>query len=190
VQEAAAEHQQIAGHFGDLVRSASSDTWDNQSPVADWKARDVVGHLVEWFPAFLSGGAGITLPSGPRVTEDPVAAWTIQTDAIQALLEDPETATRMLTNPHIGELPLDQAISRFYVGDVFQHTWDLAKATGQSVVLDSERCAGMLEGMMPMDEILRASGQYGPKIAVSPDASAMDQLVGFIGRDPNWTPRA
>ena len=28
-----------------------------------WVARDVVRHLVEWLPAFLQAGAGITLPA-------------------------------------------------------------------------------------------------------------------------------
>lgn len=48
-------------------------TWARQSPVAEWTARDVVRRLVEWFPSFLADGAGITLPQGPDVDEDPVA---------------------------------------------------------------------------------------------------------------------
>jgi hypothetical protein len=38
--------------------------------------------------------------------------------------------------------------------------------------------------MEPLDEMLRASGQYGPKVEVAADASAVDRLMGFIGRDP------
>jgi hypothetical protein len=30
--------------------------------------------LTEWFPAFLATGAGIKLPTGPPVDDDPVAA--------------------------------------------------------------------------------------------------------------------
>ena len=44
----------------------------------------------------------------------------------------------------------------------------------------------MLAGMQPLDEVLRASGQYGPKVPVPADAPAQDQLMGFIGRDPGW----
>jgi hypothetical protein len=39
--------------------------------------------------------------------------------------------------------------------------------------------------MQPMDEFLRASGQYGPKVPVPGDAPAVDRLMGFLGRDPS-----
>lgn len=186
--DAAAEHRQIAGQFTALVSSADPASWDNPAPVDGWTARDVVGHLVEWFPGFLASGAGISLPSGPNVQDDPVAAWTVHADAVQALLDDPATPSKVLSNPHLGDVPLDQAVSQFYSADVFMHTWDLARSTGQPIELDEERCATMLAGMQPIDELLRQSGQYGPKVDVPADASAMDQLMGFIGRDPNWSP--
>lgn len=183
----ATEHRQVAAAFTDLVRGTDPAGWDAPAPVAGWTARDVVGHLVEWFSGFLEHGAGITLPAGPSVTDDPVSAWTARTDAIQALLEDPGTPGKVLTNPHLGDVPLDQAVSRFYTADVFLHSWDLAKATGQPIALDEDTCAAMLAGMEPIDDLLRQSGQYGPKVPVPPDASAMDRLMGFIGRDPAWT---
>jgi uncharacterized protein (TIGR03086 family) len=143
-----------------------------------------VRHLVEWLPAFLRGGAGVELARGPAVDDDPVRAWTVHSDAVQALLDDPATAGRTLTNPHVGEVPLDLAVARFYTPDVFLHTWDLARATGQDERLDEERCARMLEGMLPLDEMLRSSGQYGPKVPVPDDADVQTRLLAFIGRDP------
>lgn len=184
----AADHRAVAGAFTALVDNAAPDAWNRPSPVAEWRARDVVGHLVEWLPGFLESGAGVVLPQGPSASDDPVAAWSHHVAAVQALLDDPATADAVLSNPHLGEVPLDQAIERFYTGDVFLHTWDLARATGQAADLDEDRCAAMLAGMEPMDEMLRASGQYGPKVAVPADASAQDRLMGFIGRDPAaWT---
>ncbi|MCX6394938.1 MAG: TIGR03086 family metal-binding protein [Propionibacteriales bacterium] len=186
MSETSLEHRQISGAFADLVRTADPSGWDAPAPVDGWTARDVVRHLVEWFPAFLQGAAGITLPPGPSVDADPVGAWAAQNEAVQALLEDPETAARPIDNPHLGAMSLEQATSRIYVADVFMHTWDLARATGQPVALDEDRCATMLAGMQPLDEMLRASGQYGPKVAVPDDAPAMDRLMGFIGRDPGF----
>ena len=84
-------------------------------------------------------------------------------DAVQAVLDDPATADRVLTNPHIGELPLDRAIDQFYTADVFMHTWDLARATGQDDRLDPDFCAELLAGMEPIEERLRSSGQYGAR---------------------------
>lgn len=185
---AADEHREVAGSFTERVMGVAD--WDAPAPVEGWVARDVVRHLVSWFPGFLSSGAGITLPAGPSVDEDPVGAWSAHTAAVQAVLDDPATRSKVLRNPHLGEMPVEQAISRIYTPDVFMHTWDLARATGQDERLDPERCAQMYQGMQAMDEILRSSGQYGPRVPVPDDADAQTQLIGFIGRDPAWTSRA
>jgi uncharacterized protein (TIGR03086 family) len=182
--DAAAEHRDVAGVFTDRVRGVPPGGWDSPAPCDGWVARDVVRHLVEWFPGFLNAGAGVELPAGPSVDEDPVAAWQVHSDGVQALLDDPATADKVLANPHIGKVPLDQAVSRFYTADVFMHTWDLSRATGQDERLDPHRCAAMLEGMLPMDEVLRSSGQYGPRVEVPEDADAPTRLLAFIGRHP------
>jgi hypothetical protein len=40
--------------------------------------------------------------------------------------------------------------------------------------------------MEPIDELLRQSGQYGPKVPVSDDADVQTRMLAFIGRDPAW----
>lgn len=181
---AAEDHRAVAGLFTERVRGVSATAWNRPAPCEGWVARDVVRHLVEWFPAFLRSGAGIELPHGPSVDEDPVAAWTVHSDGVQALLDDPATADKVLVNRHLGDVPLDQAVDRFYTADVFMHTWDLARATGQDERLDPHRCAQLLEGMLPLDEVLRQSGQYGPRVEVPDDADVQTRLLAFIGRHP------
>jgi uncharacterized protein (TIGR03086 family) len=187
LSEAPAErHRQIGATFTDRVRGTHD--WDVPSPVAEWTARDVVRHLTEWFPSFLAAGAGIQLPHGPSVDEDPVAAWVVHCDAVQAVLDDPATPGRFLQNPHIGEVPLDRAIDQFYTADVFMHTWDLARATGQDDRLDPDFCALLLGGMVDFEDRMRSSGQYGARVDVPADADPQSRLLGFIGRDPLWKP--
>ena len=130
------EHRRIAGVFTTTVEGVAPEAWDQPAPVEGWVARDVVRHLVEWFPAFLQVGTGITLPAGPSVDDDPVGAWRTQTDAVQVLLDDTDTAEREHDLPHIGRMPLGQAIDMIYTSDVFLHRWDLARATGQDETLD------------------------------------------------------
>lgn len=183
--EPADEYRETAAGFTALVEGVDDPTiWDHQSPVAEWKARDVVRHLVEWFPSFLEDGTGIALPAGPSVDVDPVAAWTTVSDGVQALLDDPASAGKVLSNPHIGDVPLPEAVSRFFTADVFMHTWDLGRATGQDPALDPDRCSAILEQMLPLDDMLRASGQYGPRVDVPDDADPATKLMAFIGRDP------
>lgn len=181
---AADEHRIVAGAFTERVRGVSPAAWDSPAPCEGWVARDVVRHLVEWFPAFLKSGAGVELPQGPSVDDDPVAAWTVHCDGVQVLLDDPVTTGKVLSNPHIGEIPLPQAVDRFYTADVFMHTWDLARASGQEETLDPVRCARLLDGMLPLDDVLRASGQYGPRVEIPESADVQTRLLAFIGRTP------
>ena len=183
--DTADRHRAVAGAFTDRV--IGTRDWSVPAPVAGWTARDVVDHLVTWLPGFLAGG-GITLPAGPSAAADPVGAWRAHAGAVQALLDDPATARSRFAHPMTGEGELGDVIDAFYTADVFMHTWDLARATGQDDRLDAEFCAKLLTGMEPIDEVLRASGQYGPQVPVPADADVQTRLLGFIGRDPFWTP--
>ena len=178
-------HRAVAGTFADRVRATRD--WEVPAPVAGWTARDVVEHLVVWFPGFLSGG-GITLPVGPAAADDPVSAWQHHTDAVQDLIET--RGDESFTHPFAGTHRLADAVDRFYTADVFMHTWDLSRATGQEPGLDEDFAAVLLEGMAPIEELLRSSGQYGAAVPVSPQAPVVDRLMGFIGRDPAWAPPA
>lgn len=181
----AEHHRAVATVFG--ARVDGTDDWTAPTPVPEWQARDVVDHLVGWLPGFLAGG-GITLTvDGPTVADDPVKAWHAHARAVQTLLDSP-AAEQEFTHPQVGTHRLGAAIDQFYTVDVFLHTWDLARATGQDDQLDPEFCTVLLEGMEPWDEILRSSGQYGPRVPVPDDAPAQDRLLGFIGRDPAWRP--
>jgi uncharacterized protein (TIGR03086 family) len=183
----AERHRQVAGLFTE--RACGTRSWDTPSPVPEWTARDVVRHLTEWFPAFLASGAGLDLPRGPSVDENPVAAWQVHCDGVQAVLDDPQTAHRELANPHIGRLPLDTAIDQFYTADVFMHTWDLSRATGQDDRLDPDFCAQLLGGMEQMEQAIRSSGQFGARVEVPDGADTQTRMLGFIGRDPFWPGR-
>lgn len=179
----AGRHAVVAGDFGRLV--AHTPDWSAPSPVDGWTARDVVSHLVDWFPGFLAAG-GVTLPAGPPVAQDPQAAWQHQADAVQALVE--QRGEESFTHPYAGTHRLADAVDRFYTADVFMHSWDLARASGQDPALDEDQAATMLAGMQPIEAMLRDSGQYGPAVPVPDDAPVVDRLMGFVGRDPAWRP--
>jgi hypothetical protein len=137
-------------------------------------------HLIDWPAAFLAR-SGIELEPVPV---DVDRAWAAHANRIQQLMDtEPD---RILSGAPMGPTPLAQLLDQIYVGDIFLHTWDLARASGQEPPLDEETCAAMLAGMAPIEDVMRGSGQYGARVPVSADRSAMDQLMGFIGRDPDW----
>ena len=167
-----------------VVRNVPDDAWDNPAPCEGWVARDVVRHVVEWMPQFLAAASSARIPDGPSVDDDPVVAWQTLNDGIQALLDDPQMAASEFSHPVAGTHTLQDAISMFILGDVLIHTWDLARAAGVDETLDATEVHQMLVMSEPYDEMLRASGQYGPRVAVPDDADEQTRLIAFMGRQP------
>jgi uncharacterized protein (TIGR03086 family) len=178
----AERYAKVAAQFTARVEGVPAGAWERPAPCEGWVARDVVRHLVEWIPGFLAGTAGVELPAGPSVDDDPVKAWAALDAGLRGLLADPGV-TREHDMP-MGRMSLEQAVDMICTNDVFMHTWDLARATGQDETLDPGEVHRMLAGMEPMDEAMRASGHYGPRVPVPDDADEQTRLIAFIGRQP------
>jgi uncharacterized protein (TIGR03086 family) len=184
MSEIAERYRRVAGRFTDRASEVPDTAWESPAPCEGWVARDVVRHMVEWMPAFLASADGPPLPVGPSVDDDPVGAWTTLSTNLQALLDDPVASAMQISHPRAGSHRLDEAIATFFLGDVVVHTWDLARAAGLDETLDADVVHDMLVGMEPLDEMLRASGQYGPKVEVPADVDEQTRLIAFTGRRP------
>ncbi|MFC6360447.1 maleylpyruvate isomerase family mycothiol-dependent enzyme [Luteococcus peritonei] len=184
----AEQHRTLAASFAAKLEKVTD--WSAPAPVAGWTARDVVGHLVDWSRSLLGGAEGVTLAPVPSVAGDPVETWRKHSEQMQTILDNPKSLDLELENEHFGRQPWLEAFETFYVPDIFMHTWDLARASGQESGLDQLTCAQMLEGMQAREEMIRSSGQFGEQQPVAADASSEDKLMAFIGRDPNWAPPA
>ena len=181
--ESSERYRRVAAAFTSRVDAVSPDAWDRPAPCEGWRARDVVGHLVEWMPGLFLGNAGIPWSPGPSADEDPAAAWHALDLALQAALEDPVASALELDLPP-GRMTLGQAIDMLGTNDVLIHTWDLARATGLDERLDLDSVSAMLAGIEPMDAALRASGHYGRRVSVPEDADEQSKLLAFLGRRP------
>ena len=174
-------YERITRQFSDRVQGASADAWDNPSPCEGWRARDVVGHLTTWITEFFSA-QGVAFPEAPSVEDDPAAAWEAVRSTIAAALADPELSAKPVETPFSNQ-SLAETVDMIVTGDVFTHTWDLARATGQDETLDADQVQRMLAatGEMP-EEALRADGMFGPAIEVSDDADDQTKLLAYLGR--------
>jgi uncharacterized protein (TIGR03086 family) len=184
MSEIARRYRRVASRFTEHVESVPASAWNDPTPCEGWLARDIVRHLVEWVPPFLHHGAGVALPPAPSADDDPVAAWRVVDDAIQALLDDPEAAGREFRNEHTGTHRLDEAIGMFVLGDVLVHTWDLARATGLDETLEADEVDRMLAGIEPLGDTLERSGHYAARVDVPPDAGPQARLLAATGRRP------
>ncbi|MGV9857618.1 maleylpyruvate isomerase N-terminal domain-containing protein [Gordonia sp. NPDC003425] len=178
--DAAQRHRLISADFAAITGQVTD--WDAPTPVPDWRARDVVTHLVEWSTGFFAAG-GVRFAPAPDTHDDPTATWVAHAAAVGALYDEPDIT---FAHPMVGTRPIGDAIDAFYTSDVFMHSWDLARSAGIDPDLDPAFATRLREGMEPIDEILRSSGQYGPAMPVSDDADPVDRLMAFVGRDPRW----
>jgi uncharacterized protein (TIGR03086 family) len=168
--------------FSKRVEAVPADRWENQSPCADWTARDVVSHMVDASGMFL-GFIDRKLPPAPSVQEDPVAAWASARDAVQACLDDPATAQQEFDGM-LGRSTFEAAAARFLVPDALVHTWDLARATGLDENIDEQEAAAALETYKGLGDAVRSPRVFGPEIPAPPNADAQIRLLTFAGRQP------
>jgi hypothetical protein len=84
----------------------------------------------------------------------------------------------------MGRARFDVTFDMIGTTDVLLHTWDLARAPGLDETLDPKEVHDLLVGMEPLDEVLRQSGHYGPRVPVADDADEQTRLIAFIGRRP------
>jgi uncharacterized protein (TIGR03086 family) len=179
----AERYRRVAGRFTDRAEEMPQDAWGRPSPCDGWVGRDIVRHLVEWVPAVI-GRSGIEPVEVPSVDHDPAAAWRALDEWLQAALEDPSIAPRRFDAGPPGELTVEAAIDMLVTGDVLVHTWDLARTGGLDERLDPIVTGEMLAGLEPIEQVLRDSGHYGPRVAVPADADEQARLLALTGRHP------
>lgn len=181
-------YQRSAANFSRVVAGVTD--WDAPTPVTEWTARDIVGHLTTWLPGLLGSGAPIAFVPIPDARRDPVAAWAGIDGQVQAILDDEELAGSPFTSTYFEPMSVGEVIDRFFTSDVVFHTWDLAKASGQDPQLDEQYIGAAYDGMQQMSETIRESGQFGEQQPVPEDATPVEEFFAFIGRNPRWTPPA
>jgi uncharacterized protein (TIGR03086 family) len=173
----------VAAAFTARVEGVAPGDWDNPAPPEGWVARDVVRHLVEWIPGFFFTTWDIEQPSGPSVDDDPAGAWKAVDTLLQSVLDDPAQA-QVVRETRMGSASFEATFDQIATNDVFMHTCDLARATGQDETLDPDLVHELHVSMEPLDQMLRESGHYGPRVEVPDDADEQTKLIAFIGRHP------
>lgn len=182
MSEVADRYRKVTDQFLDRLKDAPDDSWEQRSPCEDWAARDVVRHMVDT-TAMFAGRVGADVPAIPSVDDDPMQAFAAARDAILASLADEAVATKPYATP-MGDMTLEQTVSLFGIPDVVIHMWDVAQATGVDDTLDAEEVSRIYAQMLPMDEMLRQGGVFGPRVDIPDDADEQAKFIAFTGRRP------
>ncbi|MDP1793927.1 MAG: TIGR03086 family metal-binding protein [Acidimicrobiales bacterium] len=180
------KYQRAVQNFSAVVDAVPSDKWDAASPCEGWTARHVIGHVIGGMQVISAVQTGVEAEFGDPLAaagDDPATNYTAARDlALESLTE--ENLAQSVDGPGGGKMPLDQLIGMILANDVLIHTWDLAKATGGDATLDPELCEAALQGLEPMDAMVRSAGVFGAKVDAPADADVQTKLICFTGRRP------
>jgi uncharacterized protein (TIGR03086 family) len=173
-------YRQVARGFDAAVKAVAPGQWDAQSPCEQWRARDVVAHVVEGHrgvAANVRGGESKPLAAG----EDPTQAWQEASGAIDEITGDPAALAKEIDGP-VGKMPAGEIIARFVTMDLLVHTWDLARTVGADERLDEDSVRQAYEALKPMDAMIRQPRVFGPKLEPPAGADLQTEFLYFLGR--------
>ena len=170
-----------------MIDTIGADDLDRQTPCADYDVRTLLGHLmtvVSRIDLALTGNDPLSIPTVTTGVTDFAAGWKERRAVTDETLSDDSVLSRICKLPW-GTLPGAAAIAA-YTGELTTHSWDLAKATGRTDLLDdslAEYCLPLVQQFIPADP-RGGHVPFGPVVTVAADASAYDKLVAWEGRQP------
>jgi uncharacterized protein (TIGR03086 family) len=173
-----------------IVGNVPRDELTLPTPCRKWNVADLINHIIgatEFFGDLAERGSS---PDGeaPTYTDgDYGQVFTGQTHRLLQAFFTPGAMDRTMqlpTGPSPGSLVIQVA-----TGEMFVHGWDLARATGQEMPLDRGVAVALWASAWPaLSARVRDEhpSVFAPEVPVAADRSAVDRLVGFLGRDPDW----
>jgi len=174
-------YRKRADSFEGKVAAVAPHQWANQSPCAEWTARDVVDHIVMMHDVMLRR-VDRSLSAAPAVTDDPLGAFRAARADVEALLDDPALGTREVDTP-IGSMTAVEHVDRVVSADMPLHGWDLSRATGQDDTIDPDEIVRARRSVEAIpEEMWRMPGVIGPALKAPADADEQTKLLAFLGR--------
>src|SRR5262249_48454444 len=180
-----ARYQRAATLVDVTVAAVRPDQFDDPTPCTEWTVRQLLNHIVTGNLIFVSLATGTPPPDRTvdHLGDDHVAALRASLDALGEAFGEPGFANREVTTPFgpgTGAMLIEMRCNEFTV-----HSWDVARATGQSTDLDPQLAEHSLASLRSSPVLARARGEggpFGPEQPAPDGATAADRLAAFLGR--------
>lgn len=167
--------------FAAVVAELEPPHWGQPTPCVGWSVFDVVDHVVagERFTALTLTGADLAEASAAQVgldPEDPDVVTQVTNAAAEVLVAFDGSLDRIVEH-RIGPVPARRVLG-FRIIDQLGHTWDVATASGQPVVLDPDALAVGLDVV----RVERPTLERSPNFATLADdeVATGDPLTAFL----------
>jgi uncharacterized protein (TIGR03086 family) len=170
---------------GRIVAGVRADQLSDPTPCDEWDVRALLNHTIGIVEMF--DDAVQAKPFNPAIFgqdnlgDDPGASYETRAAVLRDTLAQPDAIDGTWTMP-FGEVPGVFAAG-FATLELFQHGWDVARASGQQIAFDPEvtEVANATAHAMPSEQV-RVDGVFGAESRGSADASPADRLAAFLGR--------
>lgn len=160
------------------LSSVDDEQLGNPTPCRDYDVADLAGHLVDSVTR-ISGAAGVavTAPTGGTITDlldagrGAVAGWRRRgLDGAVSFAGRTMSARDLL-----GVIGLEFVV----------HGWDFATAVGCTLTVPDALADDVLRlGLRTVTPQSRRDAGFDEPVAIGSDASTLDRLLAFTGRDP------
>ncbi|GAA3446406.1 TIGR03086 family metal-binding protein [Planomonospora venezuelensis] len=170
----------LAAAFTAKLEGVGADEWDGPTPCTDWSVSDLVGHVVAMHEVHLFQ-VNRRPPARPGVDRDPLGAFAVIRDQVQADLDDQERAEERYTG-RFGRWTFAEGIDRSICTELVVHGWDLARATGQDDRIDPVEIQQVRASLMIVGHDVVRGMMAGPEMEVGPDADEQARLLAYLGR--------
>jgi uncharacterized protein (TIGR03086 family) len=184
--ESTIDHLALAfAAVGVVIHHIEPDQWASPTPCTQWAVRRVVGHLAGMNLVFAAILADEAMPARVEIADEDLAA---QSDSSAGLLvsrfKAPGALRRDLGGPVGSATGAERLQIRLY--DLIAHGWDLARATGQPLILPDDVVQESLAFATVQLEGIDREGRFHPPQSCAASADSLDRLAAFLGRDVNW----
>lgn len=165
------------------------------TPCAGFDVAQLRTHVLGWLQFF---AAALSDPAAEHGRPDPEAFELGDTAASEVVLTALDDIKAAIAADAAGQLVVmsssrmaGDGVLGMALGEYIVHAWDLATATGQAYDAPTEAIAPaheFLVGMVAPEYRGPDTGFFDAEVEVPDDASPLDKLLGFAGRDPGWRP--
>jgi uncharacterized protein (TIGR03086 family) len=175
---------ELAELFAATTARITPEQLDHPTPCAEFTVGKLLTHLGGVLPDSERAARKQPRPAEPAAAlTEPAAVGESARRATAAWLEP--SALDGTTEFGPGELPAGFAAA-VTLQELALHGWDLARATGAEYRLSEPTAETVLAVVEQVAEQARATGGYGPAVAVPTTVGAFERALAVSGRNPGW----
>jgi uncharacterized protein (TIGR03086 family) len=177
--------ERAAARTGTVVRGISPDQLGMPTPCAEYDVFALYRHLYDVTVRFQAMARREPVDWSAAIPDYPLdpAGFEQESKRLVAAWSEPG---RLSGTAGAMNLPAT-AVAKLILCDLIVHGWDLAAATGQPYETDEETTAMMAEFAEEMAPTGRQMGAFAEPVPAPADATAFEEALAQIGRDPRWT---